>query len=55
VHLIGFISGILALYKIDRYPEKYKGRGWSSLAIVLGMFAAIFLYFFIEMMEVSAR
>ena len=48
---VGFVTGLIALSKINKYPEKYKGRGWSSLAIGLGIIGMAILTLFIYLLN----
>jgi len=45
--LPALILGIIALHKIKKYPEKYRGKGFAISAVVLGIlpFLAIGLFY----------
>ncbi|MDG1477307.1 MAG: hypothetical protein P8Q14_09180 [Vicingaceae bacterium] len=49
--LFSAAAGITALNKIKKSPEKYWGRGWSSVAIGLGLLATVFLSMMIQMVR----
>ena len=34
--LLAFIFGIIGLTKISQHPDKYKGKGWGIVAMILG-------------------
>lgn len=42
--VINWAIGTIALVKINKFPKKYKGRGWSFIAIVLGIISSLLLF-----------
>jgi hypothetical protein len=49
--LFSAAAGITAINKIKKSPEKYWGRGWSSVAIGLGLLAVVFLSMMIQIVR----
>lgn len=41
--LIGFVTGIISLNKIKKNPEKYWGKGWSIVSVILGILTLMFM------------
>ena len=42
--IINWAIGTIALIKINKFPKKYKGRGWSAIAITLGVISSLLLF-----------
>lgn len=42
---VAIVTGIIAIYKISKYPEKYKGMTFAILGIVIGIAIIISLMF----------
>lgn len=40
--IFAIITAIIALNKIHKFPEKFKGKGWAIILLVLGVLALIF-------------